>query len=737
MKRRLTNKYKRTMLYLDSHGRCNYCGCKVEKGWHSDHYIPWCLGGSTNIENMKVSCPQCNLKKGKKMDQELTPYNYESMRFFNEDFSNAKNVRICQIGTYNAAIHHLVAQNKKSFSAFIPTGCGKSDIVKAISHGLVRIHKKFAGAWVFSPSGSLKDQMAEHDETFNCYERLGEKYKVFPILTCDDLEADRFRNNAIIESFTIQYLTTGLNVNAFIKAARNVFFTTGKMPVAIFDESHMFGCDSSWGIKAKQLQDADIPIVLVTGTPYRSDNQEIPGFKMQFLEDCEKKYIKTQRTEDPLLLQVTQGVAKIRKYKLIADYEYTYARAYDDNVILQPTPIFVDATETTYNNLLSDMPKGVDRLLRDFLLHDRTISECVKACVSSIRQRKYSDPSCAALVATLSDEDALNDEYADLHAKKIKNEFNRQAPDLKVLVVTSKTNSVDGIKRFKQQEEYKNGTQYDVLVVKTMGTTGLNAPRIKTVLNLSNIRTLPSTVQLINRGCRKMGNFVNFDYIMPKDRSGIEMWMHFQDETGLEIEKKESISEDTRLQEISNSEKSEKNSYDFADYQISINPNFQRTIAEERVEMVNKKFPVIANRMDNQEKLNFYNEMASGLGDNWLEKFEDRISEGFVNQDAILYPQQEEKILREDVNLNVRQIVMQIFTIMDRKYDSTLYGKINSRLWTVLKRRCGFEPAKKLNNLQGIENFKKILVSAEWIKNNLIRLPTDRNFDFEKYLSEI
>ena len=183
-----------------------------------------------------------------------------------------------------------------------------------------------------------------------------------------------------------------------------------------------------------------------------------------------------------------------------------------------------------------------------------------------------------------------------------------------------------------------------------------------------------------------MGNFVNFDYIMPKDRSGIEMWMHFQDETGLEIEKKESISEDTRLQEISNSEKSEKNSYDFADYQISINPNFQRTIAEERVEMVNKKFPVIANRMDNQEKLNFYNEMASGLGDNWLEKFEDRILEVHISEND------EKNDLHLGLKINSWQL--EALRIFKKKKKNLIY--------TLESRNCSIREIK--NNIKMIKS---------------------------------
>ena len=66
---RLTKK-QREQLFLKYDGKCAYCGCDLQKGWHADHieaverwngkmYRP----ENDVIENMNPSCPSCNIFK--------------------------------------------------------------------------------------------------------------------------------------------------------------------------------------------------------------------------------------------------------------------------------------------------------------------------------------------------------------------------------------------------------------------------------------------------------------------------------------------------------------------------------------------------------------------------------------------------------------------------------------------------------------------------------------------------
>ena len=62
---------KRQDIFDKSGGRCWYCGCELQKGWHADHFYPIRRNGDgtcshpqrDNDDNMVPSCPQCNRMK--------------------------------------------------------------------------------------------------------------------------------------------------------------------------------------------------------------------------------------------------------------------------------------------------------------------------------------------------------------------------------------------------------------------------------------------------------------------------------------------------------------------------------------------------------------------------------------------------------------------------------------------------------------------------------------------------
>ena len=42
---------------------CFYCHIDISTKYHIDHYMPIKLGGVSNIENIVLSCPNCNWRK--------------------------------------------------------------------------------------------------------------------------------------------------------------------------------------------------------------------------------------------------------------------------------------------------------------------------------------------------------------------------------------------------------------------------------------------------------------------------------------------------------------------------------------------------------------------------------------------------------------------------------------------------------------------------------------------------
>ncbi len=50
---------------LDQQGHeCGYCGVTLGSDFHIEHIIPLCVGGTNNLSNLCISCPQCNLTAG-------------------------------------------------------------------------------------------------------------------------------------------------------------------------------------------------------------------------------------------------------------------------------------------------------------------------------------------------------------------------------------------------------------------------------------------------------------------------------------------------------------------------------------------------------------------------------------------------------------------------------------------------------------------------------------------------
>lgn len=50
-------------IYAEQGGRCFWCDCELDDGYHVDHLEPLSRGGSDGPENLAVACPTCNFQK--------------------------------------------------------------------------------------------------------------------------------------------------------------------------------------------------------------------------------------------------------------------------------------------------------------------------------------------------------------------------------------------------------------------------------------------------------------------------------------------------------------------------------------------------------------------------------------------------------------------------------------------------------------------------------------------------
>lgn len=59
----------RTFVFERDGKTCAYCGA-TDGDFHIDHVIPVALGGTNDLENLRVACSTCNLSKGAKSLEE-------------------------------------------------------------------------------------------------------------------------------------------------------------------------------------------------------------------------------------------------------------------------------------------------------------------------------------------------------------------------------------------------------------------------------------------------------------------------------------------------------------------------------------------------------------------------------------------------------------------------------------------------------------------------------------------
>lgn len=91
--------YRRILLEEFEEQSCFYCEKDLKQGKiHVDHFIPWSFIKDDNIWNLVLSCPECNLKKSDKLDNDHFVENLimrndnmlESTRYSQNEFKTYK-----------------------------------------------------------------------------------------------------------------------------------------------------------------------------------------------------------------------------------------------------------------------------------------------------------------------------------------------------------------------------------------------------------------------------------------------------------------------------------------------------------------------------------------------------------------------------------------------------------------------------------------------------------------------
>ena len=233
MKKRLFSPRQKKILKMISGNLCQICGNKLNGKFHADHIVPYSKGGRTILKNAQALCENCNLRR-KFLKLKLRDWQEKAKLKCLNWYSNSDDNRF----VINAA-----------------PGTGKTYGAIAIADDL--FHKGLIErVIVIAPQDTVVDKWAED------YLAVTGRYMQRTTNLDDGDHGTDFCN-------------TWMMVNKLLDGYQKV--CNEKKTLVICDEQHHAAATAVWGNSAINAFKNAKFILMLTGTPIRSDSEE-PAF---------------------------------------------------------------------------------------------------------------------------------------------------------------------------------------------------------------------------------------------------------------------------------------------------------------------------------------------------------------------------------------------------------------------------------------------------------------------------
>lgn len=424
--KRRFSKRERVALWLAADGKCESCGVELSEGWHADHVHPWSRGGETDVVNGAALCARCNLKKSNKTEREQ-PMTDPREQWQTEAVAN-------------------FVKRTDDFLVTATPGAGKTRMALRASQQLLD-KRTVERVIVVVPTLNLRKQWSKAAAAAGL-----------------DLTAMYENGAGALTAAKHGVVVTYQQVDANPDLWRR--HSTSRRTLAIFDEIHHAGDESSWGESLKHAFGMTHRRLMLSGTPFRTDNRPIPFVRY------DENGMSISDAGIDLRTAVANGVVRSVKFDVL-DGEATID--YGHHV------------RTTMISESDDYERNtVWRCLRE-PSNDWIPSAMRKADAELSRVRKYM-PNAAGIVYAASIEHAR--EYA-----KLMGQISGERAD-----VVHSESEVDpnGI-----IEEFARGSQRWLVSVK-MVSEGVDIPRAIVGVYASDVKTEMWFRQVVGRHVRKM-----------------------------------------------------------------------------------------------------------------------------------------------------------------------------------------------------------------------------------------
>lgn len=402
-----------------SHGKCADCGNELKSNFHGDHKISYADGGQTTLENGQALCKECNLKKGRRSIIQLR----EWQKAFIDDITDDIN---------------SVEKNKKTYLLHAGVGSGKTMAATYFASDLIR---KGWSVIICSPSENVKDLWAEEFLKFGI-NNINNKY-----LFRSDFRTDGYKGI----SLTYQVLSPN---NKDFLIYNNI---CNENTLLILDEVHHTGMENSWGKSIEAIGNKCGFILMLTGTPTRSDNSKIP-------------------------FAAYEPQTKANIHKLKVDKSYSYANSVNDKICCPISFRSFNILSKNVNGFLSSNSIHRNETLSEILDVKKStfVYDMYKSADELLENLRGAKEDAAGLIVCNTIDDALL--------------LGNVIPD-SVVVVSDDPESQGKIKKF------ADSNKKWIIAVK-MVSEGANIPRIRVIVFAINCTTMLFTQQVAGRGVR-------------------------------------------------------------------------------------------------------------------------------------------------------------------------------------------------------------------------------------------
>lgn len=214
-------------------GRCANCGQQLTREFHADHVTPFVSGGATLTGNGQALCGPCNLKKGSRM-LKLRPWQQDAMT--------------------KALDWLLVKRKDRHFLINAAPGAGKTLAASSIARELL-VAGEIDRVVVIAPRAEVVNQWAED------FRRTTGRF--MSKVTARDGD---------IAALGLDVCATWAAVQGLQDALQMVCNTSRVL--VICDEHHHAAVEAAWGNGADGAFAAARFVLVLTGTPIRSDGAQ-------------------------------------------------------------------------------------------------------------------------------------------------------------------------------------------------------------------------------------------------------------------------------------------------------------------------------------------------------------------------------------------------------------------------------------------------------------------------------